>query len=312
MTEAAVEQSASPQLWVPPGLRVLESSCHICMEDLNNPLVTSCGHVFCHGCITQWYRAGIAQTRPVACPECRHELWIPSDQPDDTIDTGESDDAEYGQQGPIEEETGEVRNWSTVLKILQSSGVLDGSYSAGANVQVGSTNGTQWNANVNHAAHYFINPGPLNIPSAPAVIRSEDSARDVVIFGNLLVAAYELQLPDLRQDAKPYVRGSIDSHKPRHLRKQWDYIVTKFAVMLHNPAWDRQKNSASAMIERLEEAVILECERHYKDDVFESMTETAWFGDEDWAGCRFMLNDLAEYVVNRAVHRRMGAIIAQA
>ena len=39
--------------------------CSICLEELREPVVTQCGHVFCFPCITEWLRRG--QT---ACPLC--------------------------------------------------------------------------------------------------------------------------------------------------------------------------------------------------------------------------------------------------
>ncbi len=43
-------------------------SCPICWESKNSMATTNCGHVFCHGCITDWVR------RKACCPTCRKRL----------------------------------------------------------------------------------------------------------------------------------------------------------------------------------------------------------------------------------------------
>ena len=43
--------------------------CIICQEPLKDPQVTSCDHVFCRSCITQWMRQSSR-----SCPTCRLSL----------------------------------------------------------------------------------------------------------------------------------------------------------------------------------------------------------------------------------------------
>jgi len=46
-----------------------EWKCPICMEDIHDPVVTRCGHVFCKRCIYEWLN------RSNICPTCnRHNL----------------------------------------------------------------------------------------------------------------------------------------------------------------------------------------------------------------------------------------------
>ena len=42
--------------------------CPICLDDLKQPVVTQCGHVFCYPCITEWLRRG--QAGENVCPCC--------------------------------------------------------------------------------------------------------------------------------------------------------------------------------------------------------------------------------------------------
>lgn len=42
--------------------------CPICLEGLQQPVVTHCGHVFCYPCITEWLR------RSNSCPVCHGEI----------------------------------------------------------------------------------------------------------------------------------------------------------------------------------------------------------------------------------------------
>ncbi|KAK8203042.1 Pex12 amino terminal region-domain-containing protein [Phyllosticta capitalensis] len=49
--------------WVGPGRQ--QRKCTLCLEEMKEPAVTTCGHVFCWGCIGDWCRE-----RP-DCPLCR-------------------------------------------------------------------------------------------------------------------------------------------------------------------------------------------------------------------------------------------------
>ena len=43
--------------------------CPICMDELSQPKVLQCKHVFCAGCLQKWLKG----TTTLACPVCRHE-----------------------------------------------------------------------------------------------------------------------------------------------------------------------------------------------------------------------------------------------
>jgi Zinc finger, C3HC4 type (RING finger) len=42
--------------------------CPICMDDVSSPVITTCGHVFCRGCIEHWL------ANEAACPLCRAKI----------------------------------------------------------------------------------------------------------------------------------------------------------------------------------------------------------------------------------------------
>ena len=44
-----------------------QRKCTLCLEELKDPSVTTCGHVFCWNCIADWLRE-----RP-ECPLCRSQ-----------------------------------------------------------------------------------------------------------------------------------------------------------------------------------------------------------------------------------------------
>ncbi len=52
----------------PPGLSAEDLQCPICMSRLQDPFVTTCGHTFCYGCISQ-HLQGRSN-----CPGCRGYL----------------------------------------------------------------------------------------------------------------------------------------------------------------------------------------------------------------------------------------------
>lgn len=43
--------------------------CPICMEDVADAIITSCGHVFCRDCIENWLLNNVAD-----CPMCRSRI----------------------------------------------------------------------------------------------------------------------------------------------------------------------------------------------------------------------------------------------
>lgn len=44
--------------------------CYICMDTPNNPVATTCGHIFCWKCLQQW----IGGRTELICPLCRNGL----------------------------------------------------------------------------------------------------------------------------------------------------------------------------------------------------------------------------------------------
>ena len=50
-------------------------TCTICKGLLDNAVATSCGHVFCQSCLTQWL------DRRECCPQCRHYIEVTSSYP---------------------------------------------------------------------------------------------------------------------------------------------------------------------------------------------------------------------------------------
>ena len=57
-------------------LRIGQRQCIICMEPYTNATVTSCGHIYCHECLTQALLAGEKNNdRAVSnCPVCRKQV----------------------------------------------------------------------------------------------------------------------------------------------------------------------------------------------------------------------------------------------
>jgi len=47
-----------------------ENSCAICMDDLRNPVLLECTHLFCGGCIFTWYNRNNNRN----CPTCRNSI----------------------------------------------------------------------------------------------------------------------------------------------------------------------------------------------------------------------------------------------
>jgi SWI/SNF-related matrix-associated actin-dependent regulator of chromatin subfamily A3 len=62
--------------------------CPICMEDISQPVITSCGHLYCRGCIENWM---INET--AVCPLCRGVISKASlvDAPEGDVAMKESD-----------------------------------------------------------------------------------------------------------------------------------------------------------------------------------------------------------------------------
>lgn len=52
----------------PGDVAFFEPSCSICLDDLTDPCIVTCRHVFCYECILQW------STVSGRCPKCRQDL----------------------------------------------------------------------------------------------------------------------------------------------------------------------------------------------------------------------------------------------
>jgi len=48
--------------------------CNVCLSMPVNPIVTTCGHVFCWGCIYKWMESFREKTSPPSCPVCKNVL----------------------------------------------------------------------------------------------------------------------------------------------------------------------------------------------------------------------------------------------
>ncbi|KAH9976021.1 hypothetical protein BGW80DRAFT_1295815 [Lactifluus volemus] len=58
------------------------SACAICLDTLKSPVALPCGHVYCHGCISQAIKAMTGPSSPVAhCPTCRERVFIVTPNP---------------------------------------------------------------------------------------------------------------------------------------------------------------------------------------------------------------------------------------
>lgn len=74
-TGASQHEGAQDDLW----------KCSICLDEMVNPASTTCGHLFCEGCIKQCLKTA------KKCPQCRkrltaknayHRIYLPSRRPD--------------------------------------------------------------------------------------------------------------------------------------------------------------------------------------------------------------------------------------
>jgi peroxin-10 len=51
-----------------PWIKGQNRKCTLCLEELKDPSVVGCGHVFCWACIGDWVR------EKAECPLCRREV----------------------------------------------------------------------------------------------------------------------------------------------------------------------------------------------------------------------------------------------
>lgn len=57
----------------PQQIKQLIIICAICMDSPNEPVSTSCGHLFCKSCLDNWITISSNNpTRPATCPKCRN------------------------------------------------------------------------------------------------------------------------------------------------------------------------------------------------------------------------------------------------
>ncbi|CAL6385960.1 unnamed protein product [Bathycoccus prasinos] len=47
--------------------------CVICVDEIEKPTATKCGHVYCDQCIREWIRAQKTKSR---CPQCRKKVGL--------------------------------------------------------------------------------------------------------------------------------------------------------------------------------------------------------------------------------------------
>jgi hypothetical protein len=96
--------------------------CAVCLESLNDPVITPCAHVFCCGCITDIVNSEILAPR---CPMCRAPvdetdlLHVPEEQRnkrDETIDVDKEGDEFEG--------SAKVTKKSFILGYMKTIGLL--------------------------------------------------------------------------------------------------------------------------------------------------------------------------------------------
>jgi len=68
--DAVVTSAAMPVLAEPAELAESDLACPICMSPLRDPFVTSCGHSFCHACVSKH----LAHRKN--CPSCAAYLTV--------------------------------------------------------------------------------------------------------------------------------------------------------------------------------------------------------------------------------------------
>lgn len=75
-TAALIAQQASNSLSSSGPLKIGQRQCIICMENFTNITITSCGHVYCHECLTQALLAGEknSESGKANCPVCRKHV----------------------------------------------------------------------------------------------------------------------------------------------------------------------------------------------------------------------------------------------
>ncbi|XP_069498903.1 zinc finger protein RFP-like isoform X2 [Ambystoma mexicanum] len=62
----------------PLGTLVEDATCSVCLEFYEDPVITECGHNFCHTCITQCWES---TDPPPQCPQCRADCSLENLRP---------------------------------------------------------------------------------------------------------------------------------------------------------------------------------------------------------------------------------------
>ncbi|XP_047338997.1 E3 ubiquitin-protein ligase RMA1H1-like [Impatiens glandulifera] len=48
--------------------------CNICLDNVQDPVVTLCGHLYCWPCIYKWINFQTSDQRPAQCPVCKSNI----------------------------------------------------------------------------------------------------------------------------------------------------------------------------------------------------------------------------------------------
>ena len=101
----------------------ISDECSICLSEFRHPVITSCAHVYCKGCITQYIQS--ATPPPAQCPLCRADVTVKNLLEAATAQDDEDDDGLKASVTPCEFEDIIVNVSSTkvnaVLKELEIS-----------------------------------------------------------------------------------------------------------------------------------------------------------------------------------------------
>ncbi|QIW96765.1 hypothetical protein AMS68_002283 [Peltaster fructicola] len=178
-----------------------EDLCGICHGAFNDPHKAACGHMFCKHCIVEWYQIQLNPTIQhtndlgVTCPFCREVFYMAQV-------AGNSHGLHFLH----------------VPMLLRRSGLLDGTYTAGAGLQMEGVTTAAWQDNVHNGIDFLLRGTLHRLADALVQIVSADSARDAVIVGNLIRVFIQHRSPSFSQMP--------------NFAKKWDYIVGIFARIL--------------------------------------------------------------------------------
>jgi hypothetical protein len=69
-----VPQNEQPSITPPKGPQPKKTpKCVICLDEIEKPTATKCGHVYCDQCVREWIRAQKTKSR---CPQCRKKVGL--------------------------------------------------------------------------------------------------------------------------------------------------------------------------------------------------------------------------------------------